>query len=127
LRAVGVIAVDLFGQPADYDAIDKSAVEHGMWVLSDAAQSFGSTNGTRRGGTYGTVSAISFLPTKALGGYGDGGAVFTADKELAARMHSLRDCRSSASSSWRWPICFLREILHRRKRGFGVPLDRWFP
>jgi len=90
LRPAGVIAVDLFGQPADYGAIDALAADHGLWVLSDAAQSFGSTLDGRCGGTYGTVSATSFFPTKPLGGYGDSGAVFTGDDDLAARMRSLR-------------------------------------
>jgi dTDP-4-amino-4,6-dideoxygalactose transaminase len=90
LRPVGVIAVDLFGQPADYHAIDAVAAAHGLWVLADAAQSFGSTLHGRGVGAYATVSATSFFPTKPLGAYGDGGAVFTSDDELAARMRSLR-------------------------------------
>ena len=89
-RPAGVIAVDLFGQPADYDAIRALAAEHGMWVLSDAAQSFGSTLDGRGAGTYGDAVATSFFPTKPLGCYGDGGAVFTAEAEMAARLRSLR-------------------------------------
>lgn len=90
LRPAGVIAVDLFGQPADYDAIQALAAEHGMWVLSDAAQSFGSTFHGRGAGTYADAVATSFFPTKPLGCYGDGGAVFTADAEMAARLRSHR-------------------------------------
>jgi dTDP-4-amino-4,6-dideoxygalactose transaminase len=90
LRPAGVIAVDLFGQPADYDAILALAGEHGMWVLSDAAQSFGSTLHGRGAGTYADAVATSFFPTKPLGGYGDGGAVFTADAGMADRLRSHR-------------------------------------
>ena len=90
LRPAGVIAVDLFGQPADYDAIRAVADQHGMWVLADAAQSFGSTLDGRGAGTYGDAVATSFFPTKPLGCYGDGGAVFTADAEMAERLRSHR-------------------------------------
>jgi dTDP-4-amino-4,6-dideoxygalactose transaminase len=90
LRPAGVIAVDLFGQPADYAAIRGLADEHGMYLLSDAAQSFGSTLAGRGAGTYGDAVATSFFPTKPLGCYGDGGAVFTADAEMADRLRSLR-------------------------------------
>jgi dTDP-4-amino-4,6-dideoxygalactose transaminase len=90
LRPAGVIAVDLFGHPADYDAIRAVAAAHGMWVLSDAAQSFGSTFDRRGAGTYGDAAATSFFPTKPLGCYGDGGAVFTADADMAARLRSHR-------------------------------------
>jgi dTDP-4-amino-4,6-dideoxygalactose transaminase len=90
LRPAGVIAVDLFGQPADYHAIRALASDHGMWVLSDAAQSFGSTLDGRGAGTYADAVATSFFPTKPLGCYGDGGAVFTADDDLAERIRSLR-------------------------------------
>jgi dTDP-4-amino-4,6-dideoxygalactose transaminase len=90
LRAAGVIAVDLFGVPADYDSIEAVAADHGMWVLADAAQSFGASMHGRAPGTLGTVAATSFFPTKPLGCYGDGGAVFTADDDLAASIRSLR-------------------------------------
>ena len=90
LRPAGVIAVDLFGVPADHDAIGAVAADHGMWVLADTAQSFGATLHGAGAGTFGTVSATSFFPTKPLGCYGDGGAVFTEDDDLANRMRSLR-------------------------------------
>lgn len=90
LRRAGVIAVDLFGVPADYDAIGAVAADHGMWVLADTAQSFGSSLHGAGAGTFGAVSATSFYPTKPLGCYGDGGAIFTDDDDLAARMRSLR-------------------------------------
>jgi len=90
LRTVGIIAVDLFGHPAPYAPIEAFATEHGIWVLSDAAQSFGCTLDGRRAGKFGDVTATSFFPAKPLGCYGDGGAIFTNDAELAATMRSLR-------------------------------------
>jgi dTDP-4-amino-4,6-dideoxygalactose transaminase len=85
-----VIAVDLFGQPADYDAIEAICARHGLWLMADAAQSFGATCGRRRVGTLGTTTATSFFPAKPLGCYGDGGCVFTDDDELAEAMRSIR-------------------------------------
>ena len=85
-----VITVDLFGQAADYDPIEKFCVEHGLWILSDAAQSFGGMYKDRKIGTIGLATATSFFPAKPLGCYGDGGAVFTEDAELADIMTSLR-------------------------------------
>ncbi|MDJ1160256.1 DegT/DnrJ/EryC1/StrS family aminotransferase [Chelatococcus sp. SYSU_G07232] len=85
-----VVPVDLFGQPADYDAIEPIAAREGMWVMCDAAQSFGATYKGRKVGTIGLATTTSFFPAKPLGCYGDGGAVFTNDAELAAVMRSLR-------------------------------------
>jgi dTDP-4-amino-4,6-dideoxygalactose transaminase len=90
LRPVGIIAVDLFGQPADYDAIHEVAEPHGLWVLADAAQSFGARLRGRQVGILARITTTSFFPSKPLGCYGDGGAVFTDDAELAAVMRSLR-------------------------------------
>jgi UDP-2-acetamido-2-deoxy-ribo-hexuluronate aminotransferase len=90
LKPAGVITVDLFGQPADYDRIEPICTEHCLWLLSDAAQSFGATYKGRKVGTIGTATATSFFPAKPLGCYGDGGAVFTDDAELAATIKSLR-------------------------------------
>lgn len=90
LRPVGVIAVDLFGQPADYDVIEPFCAQHGLWLLDDAAQSFGGTYKGRKIGTIGMATATSFFPAKPLGCYGDGGAVFTDDAALADVMRSLR-------------------------------------
>ena len=86
----GVVAVDLFGQPADYDAIEAACARHGLWLIADAAQSFGAAYKGRRAGSIGEVAATSFFPSKPLGCYGDGGAVFTDDDGLAAVMRSLR-------------------------------------
>jgi dTDP-4-amino-4,6-dideoxygalactose transaminase len=90
LRPVGVIAVDLFGQPADYDAIQEAAAAHGLWVIADAAQSFGAEWRGRKVGTLAQLTTTSFFPAKPLGCYGDGGAVFTDDPELAVVLRSLR-------------------------------------
>ena len=90
LNLVGVIPVDLFGQPADYDAIDAFCDREGLWMLCDAAQSFGATYKGRRVGTFGAATTTSFFPAKPLGCYGDGGAIFTNDAELAAVLRSIR-------------------------------------
>jgi dTDP-4-amino-4,6-dideoxygalactose transaminase len=90
LNPVGLISVDLFGLPADYDAIEPICAREGLWLLSDAAQSFGATYKGRKTGTIGMATATSFFPAKPLGCYGDGGAVFTNDDELASIIRSLR-------------------------------------
>lgn len=90
LRPKAIIAVDLFGLPADYEAIQSFAGREQLWVLADAAQSFGAS--TRRGkvGTLGLITATSFFPAKGLGCYGDGGAIFTDDASLADVARSIR-------------------------------------
>lgn len=85
-----VIPVDLFGRPADYRGVQRVADEHGLWILGDAAQSFGASQHGRPVGSLADVSATSFYPSKPLGCYGDGGAVFTDDEELFERMHAVR-------------------------------------
>jgi len=86
----GIIPVDLFGQPADYTAIDAVAKAKNLWVLADAAQSFGATQGNKRTGSMGRIAGTSFFPAKPLGCYGDGGAIFTDDDGLNDIMKSLR-------------------------------------
>ncbi|MEI6628190.1 MAG: DegT/DnrJ/EryC1/StrS aminotransferase family protein [Alphaproteobacteria bacterium] len=90
LKPVGIIPVDLFGQPADYDAIQEIADEHNLWVLADGAQSFGASYKGRKVGNIGDMATTSFFPAKPLGCYGDGGAIFTNDDELALIIKSLR-------------------------------------
>ena len=85
-----VIAVDLFGHPADYPAIESIANDHGMFVLADAAQSFGATRGGKSAVGCCDIAATSFFPAKPLGCYGDGGAVFTRDESVAGALRSLR-------------------------------------
>jgi len=90
LDLVGIIAVDLFGHPADYDALEPIARKHGIWLMSDCAQGFGATYKGRRVGALGDFAATSFFPAKPLGCYGDGGAVFVRDKESVGILESLR-------------------------------------
>lgn len=90
LAPVGVIPVDLFGLPADYHDIEPICRAHGLWMLCDAAQSFGGSYRGKKVGSIGTASCTSFFPAKPLGCYGDGGAIFTNDEELAGVLRSLR-------------------------------------
>ena len=90
LRPRAVIAVDLFGQPADYPAIERLCQRHALVLVADAAQSFGATSQSRRTGSIGDISCTSFFPAKPLGCYGDGGAVFTQDDTVARSLRSLR-------------------------------------
>jgi len=85
-----IIGVDLFGQPADWDAIQAIAQREGLFTLDDCAQSFGAALHGRRLGTQADATATSFFPSKPLGGYGDGGALFTQSDERAALYRSLR-------------------------------------
>ena len=90
LKPRAVIPVDLFGQSADHDAIAAVAQAEGLFVLDDAAQGFGASYKGRRLGTLGLATATSFFPTKPLGCFGDGGAIFTDDDELAETLRSIR-------------------------------------
>jgi UDP-2-acetamido-2-deoxy-ribo-hexuluronate aminotransferase len=85
----GIIAVDLFGLPADYDAINAIAKRHGLFVIEDAAQSFGAQYKGRRACSLGDIACTSFFPAKPLGGYGDGGMCFVDDEPLAQAMRSF--------------------------------------
>jgi dTDP-4-amino-4,6-dideoxygalactose transaminase len=90
LKPRAVIPVDLFGLPADYDQIAAIAAAENIFILDDAAQAFGATYHGRPLGTFGLATSTSFFPAKPLGCYGDGGAIFTDDDELAALLVSLR-------------------------------------
>lgn len=90
LRPAGVIPVDLFGLPADYNAIEAVAAAHGLWIIADAAQAFAATYRGRRAGSIGTIATTSFFPAKPLGCYGDGGALFTSSEDLRHLLDSLR-------------------------------------
>ncbi|MGP9813671.1 DegT/DnrJ/EryC1/StrS family aminotransferase [Rhodopseudomonas sp. NSM] len=90
LRPKAVIPVDLFGQPADHAAIAAIAEAEGLFVLDDAAQSMGARYKGKRLGTFGAATTTSFFPAKPLGCYGDGGAIFTDDDQLAADLRSIR-------------------------------------
>ena len=90
LRPAGIIPVDLFGLPADYDPIMALAEEKNLFVLEDAAQGFGGVYHGRRAGSLGHVGATSFFPAKPLGAYGDGGAIFTDDHDMLEKLRSVR-------------------------------------
>ena len=83
-----IIAVDLFGLPADFQRIRAIADQYHLWVLEDAAQGFGGRIGMREACTFGDISTTSFFPAKPVGCYGDGGAVFTDNDEWAALIDS---------------------------------------
>ena len=90
LKPKAIIPVDLFGLPADYLEIERIAKKYNLLVLEDGAQGFGGTIHGKRACSFGTIAATSFFPAKPLGCYGDGGAIFTDDSEIAARLHSLK-------------------------------------
>lgn len=107
-KTKGIIAVNLFGQCAPYAPLRKIADEHGLWILEDSAQAFGATftasdngyntddgSGTRRACTFGDISITSFYPSKPLGCYGDGGAIFTANPEYAEKARLIANHGSS--------------------------------
>lgn len=85
-----IIAVDLFGQPANYTEIEQLAKKHNLYLVEDGAQGFGGEIHGRRACSFGDVATTSFFPAKPLGCYGDGGALFTNDDELAEVLRSLR-------------------------------------
>jgi UDP-2-acetamido-2-deoxy-ribo-hexuluronate aminotransferase len=90
LNPRGIIPVDLFGQPADYDEINTLAREHHLFVLQDAAQGFGGLYKGRRACSHADAAATSFFPAKPLGCYGDGGMIFTNGEELHEKLTSIR-------------------------------------
>jgi UDP-2-acetamido-2-deoxy-ribo-hexuluronate aminotransferase len=88
-KTKAIIAVNLFGQMADYPALEAIAEKHGIKIIEDAAQSFGAEQNGRKSGTIGAVACTSFFPAKPLGAYGDGGAVFTADAQLGEALRAV--------------------------------------
>ncbi len=90
LRPRALIGVDLFGQPADWPALRRIAAAEGLFTLDDCAQSFGASLHGERLGRMAAATAVSFFPSKPLGAYGDGGALFTEDDARAALYRSLR-------------------------------------
>jgi dTDP-4-amino-4,6-dideoxygalactose transaminase len=85
-----VIAVDLFGLPADYETLEPLCVNNGLKLIEDSAQGLGGETNGRMAGAFGDIATTSFFPAKPLGCYGDGGAVFTNNPELATKIRSLR-------------------------------------
>ena len=90
LNPKGIIPVDLFGLPADYDAINAIAKEHGLFVIEDAAQSFGAEYKGRKASSLADIACTSFFPAKPLGCCGDGGMCFTDNDSLADLMNSVK-------------------------------------
>ena len=109
-RTKAIIAVHLYGQPADMDAINAIAQKHGLKVIEDAAQAHGARYKGRRVGSLGDAAGFSFYPGKNLGAIGDGGAVTTNDSELAERITVLRNYGS-------------RIKYHNEVKGFNSRLD----
>jgi dTDP-4-amino-4,6-dideoxygalactose transaminase len=109
-RTKAVIAVHLYGQPADMDAINAVARRHGLKVIEDAAQAHGARYKGRRAGSLGDAAGFSFYPGKNLGALGDGGAVVTGDAGLAERVRMLRNYGSRAK-------------YHHEAEGFNSRLD----
>ena len=90
-RTVGILPVHLYGTPANIDAIQKLARDHGLWIIEDCAQSHGATWKGKRVGSFGDHAAFSFYPSKNLTVFGDGGAIATNDEAIAARVTRLRN------------------------------------
>jgi UDP-2-acetamido-2-deoxy-ribo-hexuluronate aminotransferase len=88
-RTKAIVPVSLFGQCADFDAINAIAAKHGIPVIEDAAQSFGATYKGRKSCNLSTIACASFFPSKPLGCYGDGGSIFTNDDELSKVMRQI--------------------------------------
>jgi dTDP-4-amino-4,6-dideoxygalactose transaminase len=105
-----ILAVHLYGQPADMDALAQIALKHKLLLIEDAAQAHGAKYKGRRTGSLGDAAAFSFYPTKNLGAVGDGGAVTTNDSALADRVHLLRNYGS-------------REKYRNELPGFNSRLD----
>ncbi len=89
-RTKAIMPVSLYGQPADMDEINAIAEKHGLVVIEDAAQSFGATYKGKKSCNLSTIGCTSFFPSKPLGCYGDGGAIFTSDDNLAQAMREIR-------------------------------------
>jgi UDP-2-acetamido-2-deoxy-ribo-hexuluronate aminotransferase len=109
-RTRAIVPVSLYGQPADMDDINAVAARHGLPVIEDGAQSFGADYRGRRSGNLSTIGCTSFFPSKPLGCYGDGGALFTSDDGLA---HAMREIRVHGQS---------RRYVHTRI-GVGGRMD----
>ena len=89
LTPKAVVAVDILGNPCDYDATGAICEKYGLFLIEDAAQSFGAVYHGKRAGAFGQIATTSFFPAKPLGCYGDGGAIFTDDDTLADVMRSI--------------------------------------
>lgn len=109
-RTKAIIPVSIFGQVADMDALNKIATKHDLFLIEDAAQSFGATYKGKKSCNLSTFACTSFFPAKPLGCFGDGGAVFTSNEEYAEKIKSLR-------------LHGQRERYHHQYIGMGGRLD----
>jgi len=91
LPIAGMVAVDIFGQTADYNGLQEVAKEWNLWTVADCAQSIGASLDGKKAGTFGTISTFSFYPTKNLGAWGDAGCCTTNDPFLAEKLLQLRN------------------------------------
>ncbi len=89
-KTKGIIPVHLYGQPCEADKIVQIAKKHNLFVLEDCAQAMGAKLNNKSVGTFGNIGTVSFFPTKNLGAFGDGGAIFTNDDDLALKLRQLR-------------------------------------
>jgi dTDP-4-amino-4,6-dideoxygalactose transaminase len=126
-RTKAILAVHLYGQPADVDPLLELCATHGLALVEDACQAHGARYKGRRVGGLGRVAAFSFYPSKNLGAYGDGGAVTTDDDETAKRIRLLRDLGQSskythAVEGWNERLDTIQAAVLRVKLGH---LDRW--
>jgi len=87
----GIVSVDIFGQCADYDALNKIAKQWNLWIVEDTAQAIGASYNEKMAGTLGTIGTFSFYPTKNLGAFGDAGCCVTNDPQLAQKLLELRN------------------------------------
>ena len=90
LKPKAIVPVDLFGQPANFEELERIAKKYNLIIVEDAAQGFGGMIGNEKACSFGDISCTSFFPAKPLGCYGDGGAIFTDDDAIDARLRSLR-------------------------------------
>lgn len=124
---VGVMPVHLFGRLADMDALGAVAARHGLWVLEDAAQAVGARAGGRRAGAFGRAAALSFYPTKNLGGIGDGGMLLTTDDAVATQVQ--RDRNQGIVRPYEHDalgLCSRLDALQAAALGVKLPyLDDW--
>ncbi|SIN93625.1 DegT/DnrJ/EryC1/StrS aminotransferase family protein [Fibrobacter sp. UWB11] len=105
----GIIAVNLFGQCPDYKIIKETAHRHGLWLIEDSAQAFGATQNGAHACTFGDISITSFYPAKPLGCYGDGGALFTQNDELAKKIRLIAN--HGSNTRYVHEICGLNSRL----------------
>jgi UDP-2-acetamido-2-deoxy-ribo-hexuluronate aminotransferase len=89
-KTKAILPIDIFGQLADYDRLNETAMQHGLTIIQDAAQSFGALQHGRKSCSQGQINCTSFFPAKPLGCYGDGGAMFTDDDSLANALRAIR-------------------------------------